>query len=213
MDISSGVWLAAGTPAIARRFMEPLQTACDRFEINNEYRAAAFLAQCAHESLGFERTEEALSYSAARLNRVWPHRFPTIESAEPFARNPKKLAIKVYNGRMGNRIGTEDGWLYRGRGILQITGRETFKRAGEAIDMPLLDYPDLASRPEGAALTAAWFWYDRKLNALADLDSLDSFISITRAINGGTTGLDDRLKHWNIIRPVFGLKPINRRKT
>jgi len=212
MDITSGIWLAAATPASARMFMDPLQTACDRFEINTEQRAAAFLAQCAHESSGFERLEEGLCYSVSRLHAIWPKRFPTIESAEPFARNPKKLANKVYNGRMGNRIGTDDGWVFRGRGILQITGRDNYKSAGQAIDMPLLDYPDLAAKPDGAALTAAWYWHDRKLNQLADQDSLDSFITITRTINGGSTGLEDRLSKLNIIRPVFGLKPINRRK-
>jgi putative chitinase len=213
MDISSGIWLAAYGPPAARLFMQPLQTACDRFEINTEQRAAAFLAQCAHESLGFDRLEENLSYSAARIHTVWPKRFPTIESAEPFARNPKKLACKVYNGRMGNRIGTEDGWDFRGRAPLMITGRDMYKRAGQAVDLPLLDYPDLAAKPDGGSLVSAWYWFDHKLNALADLDSLDSFISITRTINGGTTGMDDRLNKWNLIRPVFGLKPINRRKT
>jgi putative chitinase len=93
-----------------------------------------------------------------------------------------------------------------------LTGRDGYKSAGQAIDMPLLDYPDLAAKPDGASLTAAWFWHSKGLNALADLDSLDSFITITRTINGGTTGMDDRLSKLNIIRPVFGLKPINRRK-
>lgn len=155
----------------------------------SKVRTAMFLAQIAHESTGLSRVEENLNYSAKRLTEVWPSRFPTLASAAPFANNPKALANKVYGGRMGN-IGPNDGWDFRGRGLKQLTGRDNYTRYGYA------NRPDEVAQPHGAAITAVAFWSDIGGNVYADRGD---FVQLTRAINGGTTGLPDRQRRFNHI--------------
>jgi putative chitinase len=153
---------------------------------------AAFLGQCAVESAGFLAMEEDLSYSAARLCQVWPSRFPTTESAEACAQQPEVLANRVYADRMGN--GDEasgDGWRFRGRGLIQITGRAAYLRFAQAMNMTLDLAVEHAATQAGAADSAVWFWSVNQLNALANTWSVDL---ITRKINGGMTGAAERTR-------------------
>ncbi|MBS0602893.1 MAG: glycoside hydrolase family 19 protein [Proteobacteria bacterium] len=174
-------------------------------------RIAAFIAQLAHESGGFRRLSENLTYtSAARICAVWPKRFADEDSARPFVRNPEALANRVYANRLGNgTAGSGDGWRYRGRGLLQITGRANYDEAGRALGLALLQEPDRLLEPVNAARSAAWFWQTRGLNALADDRSDDDddgdFVSITKIINGGTTGLSERRRYWAQARRTLGL--------
>lgn len=174
-------------------------------------RIAAFIAQLAHESGGFRRLSENLTYtSAARICAVWPKRFADEDSARPFVRNPEALANRVYANRLGNgTAGSGNGWRYRGRGLLQITGRANYDEAGRALGLALLQEPDRLLEPVNAARSAAWFWQTRGLNALADDRSDDDddgdFVSITKIINGGTTGLSERRRYWAQARRTLGL--------
>jgi putative chitinase len=173
--------IAASTPAI------------EAAGITTPKRLAHFLAQVAHESAGLARTEEALSYSAARMVEVWPSRFPTVAAAAPYARNPQALANKVYGGRLGNRL-PNDGWRYRGGGGLGTTGRANYAEAGFEAD------PDALRRPENFLAPALLYWRTRGCNALADRDDV---VGITVKINGGKNGLDDRRKRLAAAGRVF----------
>jgi putative chitinase len=172
------------------KWEEPLQVAFDKYDINTPKRQAFFIGQCAHESDNFTRLEEGLNYSAARLMAVWPSRFPNLAVAEQYANNPEKIANYVYAGRLGN--GNEesgDGWKYHGRGLIQLTGRENYERCGKAINVDLTSQPNLLVDPHYAAMSAGWFWNKTGLNALADTQDYDT---MTKRINGGLIGLDDR---------------------
>jgi putative chitinase len=174
-------------------WVEPLQEVFHRYEINTPERQAAFIGQCAHESMNFTKLEENLNYSAEALMKTWPSRFPTMEVAQQYARNPEKIANKVYGGRMGN--GTEetgDGWLYHGRGLIQLTGKDNYTLAGDALNMDFMHSPDYVLVPKYAALTAGWYWNKRQLNKEADAKD---YTGMTKKINGGTIGLDDRIAH------------------
>lgn len=180
----------------------PLNAATTRFEISTSTRMAAFLAQLAHESAETTRLSEGLSYSRAeRLCAVWPKRFPTTDSAALYVKNPQALANYVYANRGGN--GDEasgDGWRYRGRGLFQLTFKDNYRLAGEALKLPLVTEPDRVTTPTVAALTAAHYWQRLGLNALADHqpgddDALD-FERISIRINGGRTGLAERKRYW-----------------
>lgn len=174
------------------------------FEVNTAERAAAFLATLHHESAGLKRTEESFAYGAQRLMVVWPFRFRTLEHAQKWAAmGPQALANYVYANRMGNGSPiTGDGWSYRGRGWMQITGKNNYAEFGEAFALPLLAVPDLAARPEHAARIAARFWATRGCNAKADARDI---AGITRAINGGLTGLSERTATWRQFRSLLGL--------
>jgi putative chitinase len=174
-------------------WVEPLEEVFHRYEINTPERQAAFIGQCAHESMNFTRLEENLNYSAEGLMKTWPSRFPTLEAAQPYHRNPEKIANKVYAGRMGN--GNEEsgeGWLYHGRGLIQLTGKDNYTLAGDALNMDFIHSPDYVLVPKYAALTAGWYWNKRQLNKEADAKD---FTGMTKKINGGTIGLDDRIAH------------------
>ena len=176
-------------------WLEPLIEVFHRYQINTPLRMAAFIGQCSHESGNFKVLQENLNYSAEGLCRVWPSRFPTLESAMPYARNPDKIADKVYGGRMGN--GTEEtgeGSLYKGRGLIQLTGKDNYRMASDALGEDLVSSPDLVCGPKYAALTAGWFWNKRGLNVEADKKD---YTAMTKKINGGVIGLDDRIKHIN----------------
>jgi putative chitinase len=184
MNITVAQLVAAGVaPTQARIFCEPLTEACLRFDIATPARVAAFLGQCMVESDRLIHTEENLYYSdPARVAAVFPREFPTAASAAAYAKNPARLGARVYAGREGN--GDEasgDGYRYRGRGLLQITGREKYADAANGLAHDYLGQPDLVARPPDACLTAAWFWHTNKLNALADAGAFDA---ITRAVNG-----------------------------
>jgi len=167
----------------------PLQVAFDKYEINTPKRQAAFIGQCAHESGNFKTLQENLNYSAEGLMKTWPSRFPTKEIADQYARQPAKIAGKVYNGRLGN-TSEEEAAKYLGRGLIQLTGKENYERCGSAIGVDLINEPTLLVEPNYAAMSAGWFWNKKGLNELADSQEHGQ---ITKRINGGLIGLDDRI--------------------
>jgi putative chitinase len=168
-----------------------------KFQINTPLRLAHFLAQCGHESGGFRATQENLNYSAKGLNGIFKKYFPTEASAAAYARNPQKIANKVYANRMSN--GDEasgDGFKFRGRGYIQLTGRANYTLFGKAIGEDVTGNPDVVSG-KYALLSAAWFWSNNGLNKLADGGSTDAVVTtITKRVNGGVIGLADRIKHF-----------------
>jgi putative chitinase len=169
------------------------------YEINTPQRVAAFLAQCGHESGGWTVFEENLNYSAKGLNGIFKKYFPTLESAQPYERKPEMIANKIYANRMGNG-GPEsgDGYKYRGRGPIQLTGRSNYTQFAK--DMfedwqNVVENPDwVTSDREFALMSAIWFWNKNKLNHEADIGDIKT---MTKKINGGYIGLDDRIKHYN----------------
>lgn len=188
----------------------PLNHCMQLVSISTVTRQAAFLAQVLHESSEFHQLEESLGYSAQRLRQVWPQRFPTDAIAAAYSHNPAKLANHVYANRMGN--GDEasgDGWAYRGRGLIQLTGRDNYTRLSQAMEIDALGNPDLLLQPAGAALSAGWFWLSNGLNAVADKTAGSNgeagFTELTRRINGATTGLQQRLERWQRARKALGV--------
>ncbi|MEI6882562.1 MAG: glycoside hydrolase family 19 protein [Bacteroidota bacterium] len=178
----------------------PLNQTFVKYDINNNKRQAAFIGQCAHESGNFKILQENLNYSAEGLMKTWPSRFPTKEIADQYARQPAKIAGKVYNGRMGN-TSEEEAAKYFGRGLIQLTGKENYERCGSSIGVDLLSNPDLLTDPQYAALSAGWFWNKHGLNELADAQEHGI---ITKRINGGTLGLDDRILKTTKALSVLG---------
>jgi putative chitinase len=176
-----------------------------KFQINTPLRLAHFLAQCGHESGGFRATQENLNYSAKGLNGIFKKYFPTLESALPYERKPEKIANKVYANRMAN--GDEasgDGYKFRGRGYIQLTGKDNYTQFGTAIGENITSNPDVVSG-KYALLSAAWFWSKNGLNKLADGGSTDAVVtSITKRVNGGTIGLADRIKHFKEYYHLLG---------
>jgi putative chitinase len=172
------------------KWLEPLKETFEKYNIDTAKRQAAFIGQCMHESGGFKLLEENLNYSAKALMATWPSRFPTEEMANQYARNPEKIANKVYGGRMGNADESSgEGWKYRGRGIKQLTGKENYQRCSEALGVDLVSDPDKLLDPKYAALSAGWFWNKHNLNDLADKSDIET---MTKRINGGLLGLDAR---------------------
>ena len=163
-----------------------LESAAQRYGIVSPRCQAMFVAQLAHES-GLVPQEENLTYRAARLCQVWPARFPTLAAAQPYAFNPHALGDRVYSGRMGNQVG--EGYLYRGRGLVQLTGRDNYATYGRMTGFDLLGQPDLLLQIGVSALVAGAFWQAHGLNGPAEAGDV---ATVTRAINGGTQGLDDR---------------------
>jgi putative chitinase len=178
---------------IEGKWFEPLQETFEKYQINTPKRQACFIGQCMHESGGFKFVKENLNYSAKALMATWPSRFPDMDTAEKYERQPEKIANKVYSGRMGN---TEDGdgAKYIGRGLIQLTGKDNYKAFGEAIGEDLVANPQLVEQPRYAALSAGWFWNKRGLNALADAMDVTT---MTVRINGGKIGIDDRIAKIN----------------
>ena len=173
---------------IDAKWLEPLEEAFAKYDISTPKRQAAFIGQCAHESANFKTLQENLNYSAEGLMKTWPSRFPNIEIASQYARQPAKIAGKVYNGRLGN-TSEEEAAKYLGRGLIQLTGRENYANCGSSIGADLLANPTLLLEPRYAAMSAAWFWNKKGLNNLADASDIDT---MTKRINGGLIGLDDR---------------------
>lgn len=185
----SGAQLAQLAPHCDAATLAPaLSEAAAKSGIDTARRLACWLGQLDVESGGFTRFVENLNYSSDRLRAVWPHRFPTNESTVGFAHVPEALANKVYGGRLGN---TEpgDGYHFRGRGLIQITGRDNYARYGTRLGLDLIGNPELAAEPLTAARIAGAFWSAHGLNVAADADDIEA---ITRAVNGGLNGLAER---------------------
>ena len=159
-----------------------------------DYALPMWLAQLAHESRMFERMVESLNYTkAAQIRRTWPKRFANNSAAVAFVRKPERLANFVYANRLGNGdAASGDGWKYRGRGLIQVTGKDNYSDAGEALGLPLLEEPELLEEPVRAADAAGWFWKRHDLNRIAS-----NINACTRAINGGLNGLPDRMRLYN----------------
>lgn len=180
---------------IGEQWLDALNETFARFDISTSIRQASFIGQCGHECGNFKVLEENLNYRAETLMKLWKSRFPTIEVANEYARNPKKIANKVYASRMGNRDESSgDGYRFRGRGCIQLTGYANYFHAGNACGEDFVMNPDLVATPRYAAMTAGWFWNTHKLNQYADGRD---FLMMTKKINGGTIGLQDRINHIN----------------
>ena len=178
-------------PEMCKYYINALNKILPEYKVNTKLRLCHFLAQILHESGNLKYKSENLNYSAKALRSVFPKYFKTDEIANQYARKPEKIANRVYANRMGN--GDEasgDGWLRRGRGLIQLTGTDNYKACTKALNVDLMKNPDLIiSNAEICMKTACWFWNSKKLNELADKDDIKS---ITKRINGGYNGIEDR---------------------
>jgi putative chitinase len=175
------------------------------YEINTPQRVAAFIAQCAHESGGFMVLKENLNYRAPTLRKIFPKYFPTDEMANQYAAMPNKqeaIANLVYANRMGNGgPETGDGYRYCGRGLIQLTGKTNYTWFAASLDIPVEEAAEYLQTFEGAAQSACWFWETNNLNRFADVGDIKG---LTKAINGGFIGLEDRIKHYEHALHVLG---------
>lgn len=191
--------------ATADKWADSLQATCDRFEINTPERIAGFVAQCAHESGMFKSVSEGLNYKVEALKALFGRHRISEEDCNKYGRIDGKqqadqagIANAIYGGEFGkkNLGNTEygDGYAYRGRGLIQLTGKANYKKAGDSLGVDLVANPDLVATPEYAALTAGWFWSANNLNALADAKDL---LGMTKKVNGGTIGIEHRTELYN----------------
>lgn len=165
-----------------------------KYQITTVERVAAFLAQCGHESADFTVLRENLNYSAEGLSKVFPKRFPTVAAAQPYHRQPEKIANKIYADRMGNGPESSgEGFKFRGRGAIQLTGKENYTKFAKSIGKTLDETVAYTETLAGAIESACWFWNTNKLNEIADKKDI---VTLTKRINGGTIGLEDRKKHF-----------------
>jgi len=174
----------------------------EEYQINTPKRIAAFMAQCGHESGGFVFLSENLNYSAQGLMRTFAKYFPDQSTAMAYARNPEKIANRVYANRMGN--GSEasgDGFRYRGRGLIQVTGKDNYFWFASSLEITPEEAAEYMQTFEGAAQSACWYWETASLNKLADAGDI---LTMTKRINGGTIGLEDRKKHYEHALHVLG---------
>lgn len=181
---------------------QALEDACNARGINNRARRTHFLGHLHHESGGLHRIIENLDYRAARLMQVWPKRFPTIAAAAPYSHNPPALANLVYGKRLGN-TDPGDGWRYRGRGLIQLTGKANYADASKWCGIDLVAHPELAADPVSAAKIAAAFWSHKGLNPIADADDGDAIKRETKIINGGTLGLAERMAAIALAKSIW----------
>jgi putative chitinase len=183
-------------------WLSALNEILPEYEINTPQRVAAFVAQCAHESGNFRMLKENLNYRAVTLRKIFPKYFPTDEMAAQYAGKQEMIANRVYGGRMGN--GDEasgDGFRYCGRGLIQLTGKDNYSWFAASLEMPVEEVPEYLSTFEGAVQSACWFWETNNLNQWADKGDI---LTLTKRINGGTIGLEDRIKHYNHALHVLG---------
>jgi putative chitinase len=210
--------VAAGVKqATAEKWVDAVAAACQEFGIKTPQRIAGFLSQCAHESGGFERLQENLNYSADGMAGIWPKRFAVMgpdgkpakkdgkNQPNKFAlalhRKPEMIANVVYSSRMGNGpTESGEGWLYRGRGLKQLTGKDNHRACSAGLGVDLVANPDLLLEPIYAARSAAWFWSTNNCNKFADAGDIEG---LTKKINGGLIGIEDRKKRYaNVIQSL-----------
>lgn len=180
----------------AEKYFEVMKGACKAFDINTELRLAAFFAQVGHESASLSTIEENLNYSATGLRNVFGKYFKSDQDAANYARKPMLIANRVYASRMGN--GSElsgEGWKFRGRGLIQLTGKNNYKLISDYFEEDFISNPDKLLEPVWCALSACWFWSTNNLNALADKGDV---VALTKKINGGTHGLNDRIERYQV---------------
>ena len=184
------------------QWFEAIYEILPEYEITTPQRVAAFLAQCAHESGGFVFLKENLNYKAASLRRVFPKYFPDDAIAAQYAGKGEMIANRVYANRMGN--GDEasgDGFRYCGRGLIQLTGKNNYTFFAGSLDIPVQEASEYLQTFEGAVQSACFFWEQNKLNQWADAGDI---LTLTKRINGGTIGLEDRIKHYEHALHIFG---------
>lgn len=188
--------------AVLEKYIVPLNDTVDYYEISHSpKRLAAFLAQIAHESGGFNFVQENLNYSAKGLMTTFRKYFPNEALAKQYERKPEMIANRVYANRMGNGPETSgDGWKFRGRGLIQLTGRHNYTRFAEGLEMSIDDTVAYLETPAGAVSSAGWFWDNNDLNKFCDSGD---FVTLTKRINGGTIGLADRQHHYEIALHVL----------
>jgi putative chitinase len=191
-----------GNNQYADHWYDAICKICPDYQIDTPQRLAAFLAQCAHESGGFVFLKENLNYKAASLRKVFPKYFPDDAIAAAYANKGEMIANRVYGGRMGN--GDEasgDGFRYCGRGLIQLTGKNNYESFADSIETPVEEIPEYLATFEGAVQSACWFWETNNLNQWADKGDI---LTLTKRINGGTIGLEDRKKHYEHALHVLG---------
>lgn len=191
--------IAAGIPGCRepQLWAPALDKAFQKYDISEPAEIIDFLAQLAHESQSLNRVAEDLVYTAARLMVVWPKRFPDLKSTSEYAGQPEKLANFVYGGRLGNDL-PGDGWKFRGRGPLMVTGKTNYGRVGAALGLPLLKAPQLLQDKPVGAMAAVLFWHDHDLGAI-----LGDVEHDTRVVNGGLTGLAERQAHHTKLEQIW----------
>lgn len=175
------------------------------YKVNTLLRLSHFLAQCGHESANFRAVKENLNYSAEGLNKTFKKYFPTLDSAKDYARQPERIASKVYANRMGNgNEASKDGFKYLGRGFIQLTGKDNYLEFDKSVPEDIMANPELVATKYPLA-SAAWFWNKNGLNEIADKGATDAVVkSITKRVNGGTIGLEDRIQHFNEFYSLLG---------
>jgi len=181
---------------------DALQQLLPQYQIDSPQRMAAFLAQCSHESGGFVFIKENLNYRWQSLRKIFPKYFPTDQLAQQYEKQPEKIANRVYANRMGN--GAEesgDGWRFCGRGLIQVTGRDNYSWFAASLEISPEEASEYMETFEGAAQSACWFWETNNLNQWADRGDI---LTLTKRINGGTIGLEDRQKHYQHALHIFG---------
>jgi len=191
-----------GNPYIDQWY-DALNAILPEYGINTPERVAAFIAQCAHESGGFKFLKENLNYKAESLLKVFPKYFKTLDEARAYEKQPAKIANRIYGNRMGN--GDEasgDGFRYCGRGLIQLTGKENYTWFAASLEIPVEEAAEYLETFEGAVQSACWFWETNNLNQWADKGDI---LTLTKRINGGTIGLEDRIKHYNHALHVLGI--------
>ena len=191
-----------GKNTYANDWFEALCEILPDYDINTVPRVAAFLAQTAHESGGYKAIKENLNYKAESLCKVWPRYFPNIDVARQYEKQPERIANRAYGNRMGN--GPEesgDGWKYAGKGLIQLTGKDNYTRYAESLEMSVEEASEHLTTFEGCVQSAAWFWEANNLNQYADSGDI---LTMTKRINGGTIGLEDRQKHYTHALHVLG---------
>ena len=203
MDTRDVLIKVGATSANADKFADAIDKTMAEFSISNDMRRAMFIAQIMHESGNLVFVKENLNYSSDSLLRVFPKYFPDRATADAYARQPQKIGSRVYANRMGNGPESSgDGFKFCGRGLIQITGKENYTNCGAKLGKDLVADAEYLETPEGAARSAGWFWNRAGLNSLADAGDI---ITVTKRINGGTNGLDDRQKKYNLARSAYGI--------
>jgi putative chitinase len=186
----------------ATDWFEALYQILPDYDIDTVPRVAAFLAQTAHESGGYRAIKENLNYKAESLCKVWPRYFPDMATAKAYEKQPERIANRAYGNRMGN--GPEasgDGWKFAGKGLIQLTGKDNYTRYAESLEISLDEASEHLTTFEGCVQSAAWFWEANNLNQYADSGDI---LTMTKRINGGTIGLEDRQKHYTHALHVLG---------